>query len=80
MYFALICISPFFIQIFSNYIAMAFRKAGAFAWVHVDDLIAAHDKATLHQIVKDVVNALVKSEIRINYKNSHLITTKKLSF
>ena len=60
---------------------MEFRRAGAFAWVYVDDLIASHDdKATLHQIVTDVINTLFKAGININYKKSHLVPTKKLSF
>jgi hypothetical protein len=49
-------IAPFFMQILANYISLQFRQKGMFAWMHLDDLIVAHDDMVLLKVVlKDVL-------------------------
>ena len=64
-------LAPFVMQIMANYIAAAFRQYGIYSWVHIDDLIAAHDdQALLGVATRDIVARLTRSQIKLNpYKS-----------
>lgn len=74
-------ISPFFMQMFANYIAEKFREFGIFAWIHVDNLLAAHDdKIFLYAITSFITFLLMKSGIRVNSDKSQLVPATQIEF
>lgn len=66
-------------QMFANYIAEKFREFGIFAWIHVDDLLAAH-KIFLYAITSFITFLLMKSGIRVNTEKSQLEPAKQIEF
>jgi hypothetical protein len=74
-------IAPFFMQLLANYISLQFRQKGMFAWMHLDDLIVAHDDLILLKtVLKDVLNRLDRSGIQINQEKSQLEPTTSIEF
>jgi hypothetical protein len=68
-------------QLLANYISLQFRQKGMFAWMHLDDLIVAHDDLILLKtVLKDVLNRLDRSGIQINQEKSQLEPTTSIEF
>ena len=58
-------LAPFNMQVMANYIAAAFRRYGIYAWIHIDDIIAAHnDHALIKRATFEIVKKLERSKIK----------------
>ena len=74
-------LAPFMMQIMANYIAAAFRKFGVYAWIHIDDLIAAHDdQALLKRATRVILDKLKKSMIKLNPYKSVIVPSRCVVF
>ena len=74
-------LAPFVQQMMGNPIAAMFRKFGLYSWIHVDDLIAAHeDRYYLFVVCAYVTDLLRKSGVRVNREKSVLIPRTSLEF
>ena len=74
-------LAPFWQQMMSVPIAAMFRQFGIYSWIHVDDLIAAHeDRYFLFVVTMYVKHLLGESGILLNLPKSSLLPSTKVEF